>query len=100
MPRGQGPTRWRRLAVFPLLVVLILLGADVALDDDWIDGLHDAADHGVAFLRASSRGIVGPAPAISAPALIRSARRLVREDPFPSSSIVSATPSDRAPPRV
>ena len=100
MRSRSGPTQWRRLAVVPLLVVLILLGADVALDDNWIDGVHDAADNGVAFLRAASRGVVGPGPAIAAPVPVRSARLLVRADASLSSWIVVVTPSDRAPPRV
>ena len=99
MPIGPGTTWWRRLLVAPLLVALIVLGADVAIDDDWISGVSDAGDTGAGFLRAASRGVVDPMPTVPAPVRIRAASVLAPEDRQASDWIV-VTPTDRAPPRV
>jgi hypothetical protein len=99
MPHGWGTTRWRRWIVVPLLVVLTVVGADVALDDDWVPGLSNAGDNGLELLYAVARAILGPRPAIQTPA-----RRWVARVPGPAErrpfGWIVVTPTDRAPPRV
>lgn len=85
--------------VVPLLVVLVLVGAEVALEDDWVSGVSNAGDNGIELLRAVSRGLPALEPAIPAPVRICVARVLVPAERRAPDWIV-VTPTDRAPPRA
>lgn len=99
MPHGRAPTRWRRWIVAPLLVVLAVVGADVALDDDWVPGISDAGDNGLGLLCSVARAVPAPRPAALVPARRWVARMPSAAERGPSDWLV-VTPTDRAPPRV